>query len=319
MSRAASALEAKASARAFYRIHDRPSAEKNSTPRGEFVEKFSVCRLPKGTGDAAAPRSTRFLMKAKELPLQPSHKHGKFLRTQGASGFTRRKNIGHFGLALHKYAHFTSPIRALCGFAGAPLIDPRLRDSAPGGLDDGEAVKLGAVFAKNISACERGVDDGGKKMRLIASLPPYLSTKLGNEFDGVITGVTRFRDCFVETQGKMARDGIVPMRFPAPRIFYVHDEKAHALGRAALGPGISGWGAPVHGHPHGGPMALTGEHGFCKLIGHERGGGTSRGSSFKRSRTQEPGPPRPGKKANKKQEENTAKKGFKRGSEKHRR
>lgn len=297
---AASALEAK-NAPCVYRIHDRPSAEKLDTAR-EFVESFGLS-LPKG--QVTQPRQiNQILMKAKELPY--SHLISTvILRTQAQAVYAP-ENIGHFGLALHKYAHFTSPIRRYADLlVHRSLI--RAYGLGPGGLDDGEAARLEQI-CENISTCERASMTAERNAvdRFAAA---YLSTKLGNEFDGVITGVTRF-GLFVELKENGA-DGIVPMR-SLPQDFYVHDEKAHALVGRRSGR-VFRLGAPV-------TVMLMEADGLTgstvlQLIGHERGADIP-GVQFKRSRSHQPGR-RDREKANKNRKK-YGKKGFKKGP-KHRR
>lgn len=297
---AASALEAK-KAPCVYRIHDRPSADKLDSAR-EFVESFGLS-LPKG--QVTQPRQiNQILMKAKELPY--SHLISTvILRTQAQAVYAP-ENIGHFGLALHKYAHFTSPIRRYADLlVHRSLI--RAYGLGPGGLDDGEAVRLEQI-CENISTCERA-SMTAERSAIDRFAAAYLSTKLGNEFDGVITGVTRF-GLFVELKENGA-DGIVPMR-SLPQDFYVHDEKAHALVGRRSGR-VFRLGAPV-------TVMLMEADGLTgstvlQLVGHERGADIP-GVQFKRSRTYEPGR-RDREKANKNKKK-YGKKGFKRGP-KHRR
>jgi ribonuclease R len=123
-------------------------------------------------------------------------------------------------------------------------------------------------------------------MRIDRFAAAYLSTKLGNEFDGVITGVTRF-GLFVELKENGA-DGIVPMR-SLPQDFYVHDEKAHALVGRRSGR-VFRLGAPV-------TVMLMEADGLTgstvlQLIGHERGAdipGSSSSAAGPRSRAAETG------------------------------
>lgn len=214
---AATALEAKKSP-CVYRIHDRPSADKLDSAR-EFVESFGLS-LPKG--QVTQPRQINFLLlKAKELPY--SHLISTvILRTQSQAVYSP-ENIGHFGLALQRYAHFTSPIRRYADLlVHRSLI--RAYGLGPGGLDEGEEARLEEI-CENISNCERASMEAERNSvdRFTAA---YLSTKLGAEFEGTITGVTRF-GLFVDLKDNGA-SGIVPMR-SLPQDFYIHDERSHAL------------------------------------------------------------------------------------------
>ena len=144
------------------------------------------------------------------------------LRSQSQAVYSA-DNIGHFGLALTKYAHFTSPIRRY-----ADLIVHRSLISAyglgPGGLDQGEIARLEET-CHHISGTERTSMEAERSAvdRFAAG---FLSTQVGAEFAGRITGVTRF-GLFVELVESGA-DGLVPMR-TLPDDFYIHDERAHAL------------------------------------------------------------------------------------------
>jgi ribonuclease R len=214
---AAQALEQK-QAPCVYRVHDRPSAEKLDSVR-EFVESFGLSLPP---GQITKPAQiNQLLLKAAEMPY--SHLISTvILRTQAQAHY-HPENIGHFGLALKKYAHFTSPIRRYADLlVHRSLI--RAYGLGPGGLDEGEEARLEEI-CENISATERTSMEAERNSidRFTAA---FLSDRIGAQFNGRITGVTRF-GLFVELSESGA-DGIVPMR-SLPSDFYIHDEKAHAL------------------------------------------------------------------------------------------
>jgi ribonuclease R len=132
-------------------------------------------------------------------------------------------NIGHFGLNLARYAHFTSPIRRY-----ADLIVHRALVRALGlgddGISDRDIAQLKdtaerITFAeRRAMAAERDATD-----RYIAA---FLSDRVGAEFGGRITGVTRF-GLFVRL-AETGADGLVPVSKLGDE-YFVHDDKAHAL------------------------------------------------------------------------------------------
>lgn len=214
---AAQALENK-HAPCVYRIHDTPSMEKLESAR-EFLESFNLS-LPKGENIKPA-KINHLLQKAAELPY--SHLISQvILRTQSQAVY-HTDNIGHFGLALAKYAHFTSPIRRY-----ADLLVHRSLVKAyglgEGGLSEGEEAGLDGI-CDHISSTERTSMEAERSAvdRFTAA---YLSEQIGAEFAGRISGVTRF-GLFV-TLHESGADGLVPMKSLADD-FYVHDEQAHAL------------------------------------------------------------------------------------------
>jgi ribonuclease R len=214
---AAQALEAK-KAPCVYRIHDRPSAEKLDSAR-EFVESFGLT-IPK-TGVAKPSQINQILKKASETEYSYLIST-VILRTQSQAIY-HPQNIGHFGLALRKYAHFTSPIRRY-----ADLLVHRSLIKAyklgEGGLSEEESVTL-EEKADHISTTERTSSDAERSAvdRFTAA---WMSERIGAEFSGVINGVTRF-GMFV-TLDENGADGLIPMR-SLPDDYYIHDEKQHAL------------------------------------------------------------------------------------------
>ena len=133
---AAQALENKRSP-CVYRVHDKPSLEKLDSAR-EFIASFDLS-LPKG--QVTKPKQiNHVLMKAAKLPY--SHLISTvILRTQSQAVYSPQ-NIGHFGLALSKYAHFTSPIRRYADLlVHRSLV--RAYKLGEGGIDEGEIAQLG--------------------------------------------------------------------------------------------------------------------------------------------------------------------------------
>lgn len=218
---AASALESKRDPDQYpclYRIHDKPSFDKLNSVR-EFVESFGLT-LPKG--QVTRPKEINgVLRKAAELPY--SHLISQVILRSQSQAVYSTENIGHFGLALEKYAHFTSPIRRY-----ADLMVHRALISAyglgPGGLTEEERVRADEI-AQHISGTERTSMEAERSAvdRFTAA---YLSEQVGAEFEGKISGVTRF-GLFV-TLNESGADGLVPMRSMNDD-FYIHDEEAHCL------------------------------------------------------------------------------------------
>lgn len=214
---AARALEDKR-AECVYRVHERPSPDKLDSVR-EFVESFGLS-FPKG--QVTQPKQiNQLLMKAAKLPY--SHLISlTILRTQAQAVYSPN-NQGHFGLALSKYAHFTSPIRRY-----ADLLVHRSLISAyglgPGGLSNEEIARLEEICMEISEAERRSMS--AERSAIDRFTAAYLSEHIGAEFEGRITGVTRF-GLFVELN-ETGADGLVPMR-SLPDDYYIHDEHAHAL------------------------------------------------------------------------------------------
>lgn len=214
---AAEALETK-NAPCVYRIHDRPSGEKLMAARS-FLDAFGLS-LPK-EGIAGPAQLNHVLQKAKDMPTGFLISE-VILRSQAQAVYDP-ENIGHFGLALAKYAHFTSPIRRYADLlVHRSLI--KAYDLGEGELSEVEAVKL-SEMADHISTTERTSAEAERNSvdRFTAA---YLKDKIGMEFVGRIGGVTRF-GLFVKLEQTNA-DGLIPIR-SLPSDFYVHEEAHHAL------------------------------------------------------------------------------------------
>jgi ribonuclease R len=214
---AASALEEKESP-CIYRIHDSPSFERLENTR-EFLKEMGYS-LPKA--DQLKPKNINHILRLTADKPDKELVHTLLLRTQSQAVYSP-DNIGHFGLALEKYAHFTSPIRRY-----ADLIVHRALVRAyglgPGGLEEHEHQALDEISV-HISQTERRsmIAERDVMDRFTAQ---YLSANTGRDFKGRVSGVTHF-GLFV-TLEESGADGLVPMR-SLPRDYYIHDEKRHAL------------------------------------------------------------------------------------------
>jgi ribonuclease R len=214
---AAEALEAK-NAPCIYRIHDQPDSDRIDNA-ANFLDGFGL-KLAKG--NVPKPDVLNGILKKVEGEDHAHLVNEVILRSQSQAVYSA-DNIGHYGLALQKYAHFTSPIRRY-----ADLIVHRSIIQAyglgDGKLTEGESVRLPEI-ADHISKTERNSMEAERSAvdRFTAS---YLETRKAQEFSGRISGVTNF-GLFVRLDENGA-DGLIPIR-SLPRDYYEHNEKAHAL------------------------------------------------------------------------------------------
>lgn len=214
---AAESLE-KARLPLVYRVHDTPSMEKLMN-LGEFLATIGI-KWSKGE----APRTDRFNALLHETREGP---HGEIvnevvLRTQMQAHY-HPDNIGHFGLNLDRYAHFTSPIRRYADLIVHRALIRGLKLGTDG-LSDYDMGRL-KEMAEHITATERRsmAAERDATDRYIAA---FLSAHEGAEFDGKITSVTRF-GLFVRLNDTGA-DGLVPVSHLGDE-YFVHDDIQHCL------------------------------------------------------------------------------------------
>jgi ribonuclease R len=203
---------------AVYRVHAPPSEEKLLGLR-EFLRGLGISLPP---GDQLHPRDLdRVLHRVAGTETAPLVNE-VMLRSQSQAAYSP-DNIGHFGLALPRYAHFTSPIRRYADLLVHRALIRGLR-LGPGGLQDEEAAHLAAT-TEHITATERRAQLA-ERDAIDRYLAAFMADKVGAHFAARIAGVTRF-GLFVSVTESGA-NGIVPLSsLPADR--WRHDERAGAL------------------------------------------------------------------------------------------
>ncbi|MEO8302320.1 MAG: ribonuclease R [Rhizomicrobium sp.] len=214
---AAEALE-KARTPLIYRVHDTPSKEKLFA----FSDFLRTLNITFAKGQVMQPGTfNRILAGAKGSPHE-AVMNDVVLRSQ-AQAIYDPANIGHFGLNLAKYAHFTSPIRRYADLiVHRALI--RAFELGDGGLTDREMAGLGSV-AEHITMTERRAMAAERDStdRYVAA---FMEDRIGQTFDARVTGVTRF-GLFVRL-AESGAEGLIPIRSLGAD-FFNHDEKRQAL------------------------------------------------------------------------------------------
>jgi ribonuclease R len=202
----------------LYRAHDRPSEEKIAA----LMDFLPTVGLAWAKGQVVtSARFNRILMQAGKT------EHAEIvnevvLRTQAQAVYAD-ENIGHFGLNLPKYAHFTSPIRRYSDLIVHRALIRALKLGEDGQSQE-EAARLNDI-AEHISMCERRsmAAERDATSRYIAS---FLADRVGASFEGKVSGVTRF-GLFIRLDETQA-DGLAPIS-SLGRERWRHDEAAHAL------------------------------------------------------------------------------------------
>ncbi|WP_312137875.1 ribonuclease R [Brevundimonas sp.] len=214
---AAETLE-KARTPLIYRVHETPSQEKI------FNLSDFLHTIGKSWAKGEAPNTKRFNKLLAEVKDGPHAEvvNEVVLRTQMQAFYTP-SNIGHFGLNLDRYAHFTSPIRR---YADLMVHRGLIRACGFGddGLTDREMSELEAI-ADHITETERR-SMAAERAAMDRYIAAFLEEHVGAMFTGRITGVTRF-GLFVRLD-ETGADGLVPVSSLGDE-YFIHDDRTHAL------------------------------------------------------------------------------------------
>ena len=205
----------------MYRVHAPPTEEKLETLR-TFLHSLGVNLPP---GDSIHPRDLdRVLLQVRGTEQAPIV-NDVILRSQSQAAYSP-DNLGHFGLALPRYAHFTSPIRRYADLLvhRALIAGGRMGLGALDGAEPGHFVDAG----EHISATERraAVAEREAVDRYLAA---FMADRVGATFAARVSGVQRF-GMFV-TLDDTGANGLVPMN-GLPDDYWVYDEPTQSLSGA---------------------------------------------------------------------------------------
>lgn len=202
----------------LYRVHDAPSQEKLFN-LGDFL---STIGKPWTKGEPATTRRFNKLLDETRETEHAEVVNEVVLRTQMQAIYSP-ENVGHFGLNLDRYAHFTSPIRRY-----SDLIVHRGLIRALGlgkdGLTDREIAELPAI-AEHVVMTERR-SMAAERDAMDRYIAAFLEDRVGATFTGRITGVTRF-GLFIRLD-ETGADGLVPVSTLGSE-YFTHDDRSHAL------------------------------------------------------------------------------------------
>jgi ribonuclease R len=201
----------------LYRIHGEPDQEKIRALKDYL--KLLGYDLPEKNGKVN-PKEFNRLFAELEGQNEQSTIQSVVVRSMQKAIYSV-KNIGHYGLAFDFYTHFTSPIRRY-----PDIIAHRLLEEYLSGKKFGKERNLG--FEQMAEHCSMREVEAAEAERASVKYKQieYMSERIGEEFDGVITG---FADWGMYVAEKTTRsEGAIRLRDVAHDVF-IYDEKKMVL------------------------------------------------------------------------------------------
>ncbi len=201
-----------------YRSHEQPSAEKIDTLK-TFIKGFGYVLSTKG--QEIRPMEIQKLMQKIEGTPEEAIISRVALRSMMQAKYTT-ECMGHFGLALNYYCHFTSPIRRYPDLQ----IHRIIKDVIRGRMNDTKIAHYNEILpdiAVHCSKTERRADDAERDTDKLKKAQ-FMEQHIGECFDGVVSGVTAW-GMFVELDNTC--EGLI--RLSSMYDYYIFDQQNMCL------------------------------------------------------------------------------------------
>ncbi len=199
-----------------YRVHEKPRGEKLE----EFVRFVRALGYQFNPGKKITPKKFQLLLQEVTGTKHEIIIEDIALRTMMKAIYSTR-NTGHFGLAFRNYTHFTSPIRRYPDLTVHRLMKAYSKNEP-------EHPQLVASLSKicEISTEQEIKAQEAERESIRAKQVEFMEDRVGDEFDGVISGVTSF-GIFVEIPEYLV-EGLVHIS-DLKDDYYIYDEKNYRL------------------------------------------------------------------------------------------
>ena len=207
----------------LYRIHEDPDAEKllNFV---RFAANFGY--IVKGKGNKVHPRALQALLEEIRGTKEETVIATMMLRSMKQARY-EAESLGHFGLAAEFYTHFTSPIRRYPDLVIHRIIREVL---ANGGTLSAKRIDELAMkmpdIARQSSERERVAVEAERDTEQLKKCE-FMLDKIGEEFDGIISGVTSF-GIFVELGNTV--EGLIRLSDLTDDYYHFHEEHMALIG-----------------------------------------------------------------------------------------
>ncbi|HYL69986.1 MAG TPA: ribonuclease R [Candidatus Dormibacteraeota bacterium] len=190
---------AQAHAPTLYRVHGQPEDEKLERLAATLTALGIEARIPKSVTTRDLQALTARVGDAPERAVIES-----LVVRAMPQAIYQPTNIGHFGLALTHYAHFTSPIRRYPDLIVHRTLKTLI--GAKGGAGVDYATAQLATLGESTSRLEKRADEADRYVSSFLKCT-YLKERIGQTFQGLITTVVEF-GCFVQILD-VAVDGLL--------------------------------------------------------------------------------------------------------------
>ncbi|MEX0773417.1 MAG: ribonuclease R [Balneolales bacterium] len=199
----------------IYRVHDKPDVDKLRNI-SELVRPLSI-EFKVDKGDVSVSAINELLEQVKKTKLKYTI-NDLLLRSMSKAVYTS-ENIGHYGLGFLHYTHFTSPIRRYPDVIVHNLIKAYNRNKT--GYSFTELKQLGEHCSEREKEAVSAERDSIKLKQV-----EFLSDKIGEFFNGVISGVTD-KGIYV-VLNDIYCEGMVSVR-ELNDDYYIYDQSRHCL------------------------------------------------------------------------------------------
>ncbi len=199
-----------------YRVHDKPNMEKLENFAG-FITRFGYS-IKTGSDRSIATSLNKLLDKMKGKK-EENMIETLALRSMAKADYST-DNIGHYGLGFKYYTHFTSPIRRYPDM----IVHRLLKYYLEGTGDKPDKAALEVLCRQSSNMERRAVD--AERASIKYKQVEYMSDKVGQCFDGIISGVTEW-GIYVELNENKC-EGMIHIR-ELNDDFYIFEEENYCI------------------------------------------------------------------------------------------